>query len=78
MAKEEKVEKKELTPYQRVAAHPKGAIALIQLFRALFEGDSDGMNYAIEDICEIYDEIFDEPAMMPRFLQEVFERLGIR
>lgn len=60
-----------LTPFQRVAAHPKGALAILRFLRGVLAGNEKESEMAIQDVTDIYDEIFDEPAMMPRFLAEM-------
>lgn len=60
-----------LSPFQRVAAHPKGALGILRFLRGVLASDEKEMERAIQDVSDVYDEIFDEPAMMPRFLAEI-------
>lgn len=65
------MDEQKLTPFQRVAAHPKGALAILRFLRGALAGDEKEMDKAMLDVTDVYDEIFDEPAMMPRFMAEM-------
>ena len=60
-----------LSPFQRVAAHPKGALAILRFLRGALANNEKEMERAMYEVTDIYDEIFDEPAMMPRFMAEM-------
>lgn len=64
-------EGKELTPFQKVAAHPQGALAILRFLRGVIANNEKETELAIQHVTEIYEEIFDEPAMMPRFIGEM-------
>jgi len=65
----------EVTPFQRVAAHPKGALAILRFLRGIIANDEREKELAMYEVTDIYEEIFDEPAMMPRFLAEMLHGL---
>lgn len=60
-----------LTPFQRVAAHPKGSLAILRFLRGGLKGDEKEMELAMYEVTDIYDEVFHESAMMPRFMAEM-------
>lgn len=64
-----------LTPFQRVAAHPKGALAILRFLRGILAGDEREELLAVREVTDVYDEIFDEPAMMPMFMAEMLHGL---
>lgn len=67
--KEEK--ENSLTPFQKVSAHPKGALAILRFLRGAITGNEKETELAMQQVANIYEEIFDEPAMMPRFIGEM-------
>lgn len=64
-----------LTPFQRVTAHPKGALAILRFLRGVIAEDEKEKELAMYEVTDIYEEIFVEPAMMPRFLAEMLHGL---
>jgi len=66
-----------LTSFQRVCAHPQGALIVLSMMRVLVHGGTaEEFGNEFNKLSEIYDEIFDrriDPPQFPRILGEIFQ-----
>ncbi|MFA5776934.1 MAG: hypothetical protein WC906_00605 [Parcubacteria group bacterium] len=70
------IDREQLSSFQRVCAHPQGALVILGMMRVLAnQGAAEDLVEEMNKLIPIYDEIFDSdprPLLFPELIKEIF------